>query len=105
MRNNDSQTSQHFAAYFTRFLVWRLGSRHGDLDLIDDVRQETLRRVLEATRKGSLREARCLESFVNSVCNHVLLEHWRSSKKHAHLDKDVETILSQSNPERTYRRV
>jgi RNA polymerase sigma-70 factor (ECF subfamily) len=104
LRDNDSQTGQHFATYFGRFLAWRLGGRYRDVDLIDDVRQETLRRVLEATRKGLLREAQSLESFVNAVCNRVLMEHWRTSKRHAHTDTDVDTIVSPSNPERACRR-
>jgi RNA polymerase sigma factor (sigma-70 family) len=75
-----------------------------DLDLIEDIRQETLRRVLEAIGKGLLRDAQRLESFVNSVCSRVLLEHWRISKRHAHVDTDIERIVSHSNPERAYRR-
>jgi RNA polymerase sigma-70 factor (ECF subfamily) len=104
LRSGDWHTGQHFASYFGRLLGWRLGSRYRDLDLVEDIRQETLRRVLEATRKGLLRDAQRLESFVNSVCNRVLLEHWRISKKHAHVDTNVENIVSHSNPEKACRR-
>ena len=104
LRNEDGTTGQHFATYFGRRLNWRLAARDRNTDLIDDVRQETLRRVLEAVRKGLLRDAQRLEAFVGSVCSRVLMEHWRKAKKHASADTDVETILSYSNPERAYRR-
>ncbi len=104
LKKDDPHTGQHFATYFSRFLTWRLGARYRDLDLIEDVRQETLRRVLEAVRKGALRDPQSLESFVNAVCSHVLMEHWRTSKKHHHADTDVEKLVSHSNPERICRR-
>jgi RNA polymerase sigma-70 factor (ECF subfamily) len=103
LRNDDPSTGRHFATYFSRLLAWRLGARYRDVNLTEDILQETLRRVLETIRKGTLRDAGRLEPFVNSVCNLVLLEHWRSAKKHAHAD--LETIASHSNPERIYRRI
>jgi RNA polymerase sigma factor (sigma-70 family) len=104
LRCSDGQTGQHFAIYFGRFLTWRLAARYRDADLIEDVRQETLRRVLDAIRRGLLRDAHRLEPFVNSVCTRVLLEHWRTTKRHAHADVDMDAILSTSNPERACRR-
>lgn len=104
LQNNDRATGQHFASYFSRFLAWRLGARYRDVDVIEDIRQETLRRVLEAVHRGALRDGRRLESFVNAVCTHVLMEHWRSARKHVQSDADLNTIVCYSNPERTYRR-
>lgn len=105
LQNDDLSTGRHFATYFSRLLAWRLGARYRDINLIEDIRQETLRRVLEAVRNGTVREASRLEAFVNSVCNRVLMEHWRSAKKHSPADVDLDAVPSPSNPERTYRRL
>lgn len=73
------ETEQHFAAYFGELILIKLRSRGGAFHLIEDVRQETLLRVLRAVRSPEgLRDPRCLGSFVNSVCNNVLLEQWRA---------------------------
>lgn len=102
--SGDGPTGQHFATHFGRFLGWRLGARYCDLELIEDLRQETLRRVLEAIHQGLLRDASSLEPFAGSVCNRVLLEYWRSARKHTHAVIDVEEIAGPSNPEGSYGR-
>jgi RNA polymerase sigma-70 factor (ECF subfamily) len=46
------------------------------------VRQETFARVLASLQKDSaLRQPERLGSFVNSVCNNVLFEHYRSANR------------------------
>lgn len=85
----DSQTQEHFVAYFTRLLQvklrWRLHSPHA----IEDVRQETFARVFAVLSKdGGLRQPERLGPFVNTVCNHVLLEHYRSSGRSESLDSE-----------------
>jgi RNA polymerase sigma-70 factor (ECF subfamily) len=53
------------------------------------VRQETFARVFAVLSKdGGLRQPERLGPFVNSVCNHVLLEHYRSSGRNDSLDSD-----------------
>src|SRR5579863_1133526 len=104
LRNDDEQTCDHFATYFARFLNWRLRSKCRNREMIDDVRQETLRRVLEAVRNGALRDASRLEAFVNSVCNHVLLEYWRAAKKHSNNEPCPDAIDHRSDPETRMRK-
>ena len=61
----------------------RLQSRHA----IEDVRQETFARVFAVLRKeGGLKNPERLGAFVNSVCNNVLFETYRSSGRVESLD-------------------
>jgi RNA polymerase sigma-70 factor (ECF subfamily) len=85
----DRQTQEHFVAYFTQLLQVKLRSRLQSLHAIEDVRQETFSRVFAVLRKdGGLRQPECLGPFVNTVCNHVLHEHYRSSGRSDSLDAE-----------------
>jgi RNA polymerase sigma-70 factor, ECF subfamily len=80
LRQNDSETEQHFVAYFSKLILIKLRSRLQSSSAIDDIRQETFVRVLKAVRtEGGVRSAKRLGGFVNSVCNNVLQEFYRSS--------------------------
>jgi RNA polymerase sigma-70 factor (ECF subfamily) len=51
---------------------------------VEDARQETFARVFAALRKqDGIRQPERLGAFVNSVCNNVLLEYYRSSSQDA----------------------
>jgi RNA polymerase sigma-70 factor (ECF subfamily) len=83
----DQQTQQHFVGYFTLLLRLKLRSRLQSPQAIEDVCQETFTRVLTVLRKdGGLRQPESLGAFVNTVCRHVLLEHYRSSRGNESLD-------------------
>jgi RNA polymerase sigma-70 factor (ECF subfamily) len=83
----DRRTQEHFVGYFTELLQIKLRSRLQSLHAIEDVRQETFARVLAVLRKdGGLRQPERLGAFVNTVCNHVLFEHYRSSSRSESLD-------------------
>lgn len=85
----DRQTQEHFVAYFTALLKLKLRSRLQSSHAIDDVCQETFARVFQVLRRdGGLRQPESLGAFVNNVCNHVLLEHYRSSKRSESLDAE-----------------
>lgn len=81
LRDRDFATEQHFVGYFTQLLVIKLRSRLRSSQAVDDIRQETFVRVLKAVRTGGVRSAGGLGSFVNSICNNVLQEHYRSSAR------------------------
>lgn len=82
LRDHDFETEQHFVAYFSKLILIKLRSRLHSTSAIDDVRQETFVRVLKVVRTESgLRNAKTLGAFVNSVCNNVLQEHYRSSSR------------------------
>jgi len=81
LRGGDFPTEQHFVDYFGQLLRIKLRSRLRSSQTVDDIRQETFVRVLKAVRTGGVRSAEGLGSFVNSICNNVLQEHYRSSAR------------------------
>jgi RNA polymerase sigma-70 factor (ECF subfamily) len=87
LRDSDSWTEEHFSRYFNELLLIKLRSRLRTIEAIDDVRQEVFVRVLRTLRAADgLRDGRKLGAFVNSVCNNVLLEWYRSGKRTDQLD-------------------
>jgi RNA polymerase sigma-70 factor, ECF subfamily len=94
LRAGDVRTQEHFAAYFTELLHLKLRSRLHSPQAIEDVRQETFARVLTSLRKeGGLRHPERLGAFVNTVCNNVLFEHYRSSSRSQSLDEEGQPEL------------
>ena len=82
LREGHPSTESHFVAYFSELLQLKLRARHLAPDAVEDLRQETFARVIRSVRTdGGLREANRLGAFVNSVCNNVLMEHYRSGRK------------------------
>jgi len=84
LREGDASTEQHFVAYFEQLLRIKLRSRLLTSDKVDDLRQETFIRVIANLRKdGGVRQPERFGAYVNSICNHVLQEFYRSSAKNA----------------------
>lgn len=91
LRAGDAVVQQHFVAYFSQLLLIKLRARALRQDVIDDVRQETFARVLTVLKRpDGIRAAERLGAFVNSVCNNVLLEQYRSSSRSEGLDDHPE---------------
>jgi RNA polymerase sigma-70 factor, ECF subfamily len=89
----DPETEQHFARYFNDLLTIKLRSRLRSPAQAEDARQETLRRVLTTLKeRGGLKAAEHLGAFVNGVCNHVLLETYRSGKRTDELPEDADPV-------------
>ncbi len=89
LRSDDFRTVDHFVSYFSQLIQLKLRSRVHSPEVIEDIRQETFVRFFAALRsEGGVRQAERLGAFVNSVCNHVLLEHYRSSSRDARLADD-----------------
>ena len=83
LRQGHPETERQFSAYFGALIHIKLRSRIRSWQLIEDIRQETLLRVLRAVQAPlGIREPERLGAFVNSVCNNVLLEFLRSDKRH-----------------------
>jgi RNA polymerase sigma-70 factor (ECF subfamily) len=78
LRDGDASTEQHFASYFGQILNIMLRARYLSPERVDDVRQETLARVITALRReGGVRQPERFGAFVNSVCKNVLREQLR----------------------------
>jgi RNA polymerase sigma-70 factor (ECF subfamily) len=85
----DLATQEHFVGYFTELLHLKLRSRLQSPQAIEDVRQETFARVLTTLRReNALRQPERFGAFVNTVCNNVLLEHYRSAARSQSLDDE-----------------
>lgn len=80
LRAGDPPTHAHFCSYFGRLIGIKLRSRLSTRDDVEDVRQETFKRFFVALQSGRIAYPDRLGSFVNSMCNNVLREHYRGSK-------------------------
>jgi RNA polymerase sigma-70 factor, ECF subfamily len=90
LRDRDFPTEQHFVAYFRKLLVIKLRSRLRSSPAVDDIAQETFLRVFKAMQaEGGIRQPERLGAFVNSVCNNVLQEFYRSANHGTPLDDDA----------------
>lgn len=88
LRAGDSGVEEHFRRYFSALIQIKLGSRLRSAEVIEDVRQETFLRFFTALYNGRIQQPDRLGSFVNSTCNHVLLEHYRGALRDDSLDDD-----------------
>lgn len=95
LRNGDPATERHFFVYFDRLLQIKLRARAIASDKVEDLKQDTFIRVIAAVRKqGGVRQPERFGAFVNSVCNNVLLEYYRSLRKNPQMDETQEEIPS-----------
>jgi RNA polymerase sigma-70 factor (ECF subfamily) len=91
LQNGDAAVEQHFVSYFGESLRIKLHSRFLPHHLVQDLTQETFARVLAALKQSDgLRSPESLGAFVNSVCNNVLLEHYRRSGRESSLEDTQE---------------
>jgi len=96
LRNGDPATEHHFFLYFEKLLNIKLRSRTISSDKIEDLKQETFIRVIAAVRKeGAVRQPDRFGAFVNSICNNVLLEYYRTLGKNQQIDETHQEIPDQ----------
>ena len=84
----DPETERHFTGYFGQLLSLKLRSRLSSPSLVEDAKQETFLRVLTTLkRKGGLETPETLGAFVNTVCNNVVFEMYRSGSRTTPLEE------------------
>ncbi len=89
LRDGDRWTEEHFLSYFQPLLLIKLRGRVRSTQAIDDIRQEVFVRLFRALRTtDGLRDGRKLGAFVNSICNNVLFESFRSGGRTEALGDD-----------------
>jgi RNA polymerase sigma factor (sigma-70 family) len=89
LTDGDPATESHFSTYFEKYLSMKLRSRQISGAMADDVRQETLYRVLKTLREGpGVSQPERFGAFVNSVCNNVLLEVLHKKKRDGDIPED-----------------
>ena len=94
LQEGDSQTQEHFVAYFGELIQKKLRSRVSSSQQAADLCQETFARVLRVVRTGNgIRHPERLGPFVVSVCNHVLMEHYRSLTRETPLEDEHSEVL------------
>jgi RNA polymerase sigma-70 factor, ECF subfamily len=87
LTEGDVAVERHFTAYFGEFLHIKLRRRGFTKQEIEDMRQETFLRVLQVLRqKRSLEHPERLGAFVNSVCNNIMLEFYKTRARHPAID-------------------
>jgi RNA polymerase sigma-70 factor (ECF subfamily) len=80
LREGDPRTGEHFYGYFEQNLGIMLRARMLSPERIDDVRQETFRRVIAIlNQEGGIKQPERFGAFVISVCKNVLHENNRDS--------------------------
>ncbi len=104
LQSHDVGTEKHFVAYFSELIQLKLRSRLNSKEAIEDVRQETFLRVIAVLHsKEGVKQPERLGALVNTVCNFVLLEHYRAKNKNTLvLDDEPETRFTDhdSDPSR-----
>lgn len=103
LADGDSAAGDHFASYFNDILYLKLRVRLRSRELIEDVKQETLLRVLLILRKGEgVRRPDRFGAFVNAVCDNVMRELCRGDRRYEawdeHLDEPADPSVDLDGP-------
>jgi RNA polymerase sigma factor (sigma-70 family) len=82
LARGDAVVECHFSSYFGDLLLLKLRARIRSPQLIEDIRQETLLRVLRIVRKAGVEHPERFGAFVSGVCNNVMMELLRREMRH-----------------------
>jgi len=94
LKEGDPATEEHFARYFGELIQIKAASRLRSPSGADDVRQETLFRVLRNLRQGTIEHPERLGAYVNTVSNHVIQETFRRGRRTGEFPEGVGEIPS-----------
>ena len=95
-----ASVEEHFTTYFQKLLTNYLRRRIKSPEMIEDIRQETLLRVLFALRRGAgLRRPECLGAFVMAVCSNVLREFVRAQFPYSQIGEHPAPADAAPDPE------
>lgn len=87
LTDGDRSVEEHFSAYFGELIFLKLRSQLHSTELIEDICQETLLRVIRMFRSGRVIEhPERFGAFVNAVCNNVSKELSRKEYRHNPID-------------------
>lgn len=82
LASGDAVVEHHFSSYFGNLLLLKLRARIRSTQLIEDIRQETLLRVLRIVRKAGVEHPERFGAFVIGVCSNVMMELFRGETRH-----------------------
>jgi RNA polymerase sigma-70 factor (ECF subfamily) len=86
LAEGDPSVERHFTSYFGDLIRIKLRRRGWSTHDVEDIRQETFLRVLQKLRRGELHQPERLGAFVNSVCNNIILEWYRTRTRNPGAD-------------------
>jgi RNA polymerase sigma-70 factor (ECF subfamily) len=84
LREGDRETEAHFYAYFRDLLHAKLRRKLRSPHAVEEIRQEVFLRTL--ARLDEIHDGRKLGAFVNTTCNHVLMEYYRQESRAVSLE-------------------
>jgi RNA polymerase sigma-70 factor (ECF subfamily) len=95
LQSGDPATEDHFSRYFGDLvrIKARVRLRCG-ADVAEDIRQETLLRVLRSIRRGGVASPERLGAFVSGVCSNVILENLRGNTRFAQFPEEQPDVPS-----------
>jgi RNA polymerase sigma-70 factor (ECF subfamily) len=100
LRCGDKVAEEHFVRYFSELIQLKLRSRLRNSQAIEDVRQETFARTLILLRsEKGVKHAERLGALVNSICNNVLFEQYRSDGRADPLEEETAAALTAHAPD------
>jgi len=82
LADGDPAVEHHFGSYFGDLLSLKARTRIRSPQLVEDVRQETLLRVLRIVRRDGVKYPERFGAFVCAVCNNVMMELVRGEVRH-----------------------
>ena len=82
LKEGDPETESHFSRYFGTVLRLKLLNGARSWQMLQDVRQETLLRVLLAVRSDGITQPASLGAFVCATSNYVLWEYRRAEQRY-----------------------
>jgi RNA polymerase sigma-70 factor (ECF subfamily) len=90
LASGDAAVEHHFSSYFGDLLLMKLRTRIRSQQLIEDIRQETLLRVLRIVLNAGVEHPERFGPFVCGVCNNVMMELVRGEMRHEGLASEFE---------------
>ena len=90
LASGDGAVEHHFSSYFGELLSLKLRIRIRSPQLAEDIRQETLLRVLQIVRKDGVQHPERFGALVSAVCNNVQMELVRGETRHESSDSEFE---------------
>jgi RNA polymerase sigma-70 factor (ECF subfamily) len=92
LASGDAAVEHHFSSYFGELLFLKLRVRIRSPQLAEDIRQETLLRVLQIVRKDRVQHPERFGALVSAVCNNVQMELLRGETRHEKSESEVEMV-------------
>src|SRR6267378_7252263 len=82
LADGDPAVEHHFSSYFGDLLLMKVRARIRSPQLAEDIRQETLLRVLRIVRRDGVKHPERFGALVCAVCNNVMMELVRGQIRH-----------------------